>query len=288
MTAKILSATPVVEKIKKDLTEKCSDLKKKGVTPSMCVVLVGNNPASLSYIRNKKRMCEEVGANFRLEHMPEDIPSEEFQGRIQALNKDPSVNGIIIQLPVSEHLKDLNLPNMVNPEKDIDGFHGLNTQKLYSGTRDLSLLLPCTPKGIISLLNFYGIELKGKNVVVVGRSLIVGKPMSMLLSNFDATVVLAHSHSKDLKEFTTKADIVISAIGKAHFFDRSYFDPKKQTVVVDVGMNTLNGKLTGDVNQEDVKDVVYAMTPVPGGVGPMTVVTLIQNLISATENQLKG
>lgn len=288
MTAKILSATPVVEKIKKDLTEKCSDLKKKGVTPSMCVVLVGNNPASLSYIRNKKRMCEEVGANFRLEHMPEDIPSEEFQSRIQALNKDSSVHGIIIQLPVSEHLKDLNLPNMVNPEKDIDGFHGLNTQKLYSGTRDLSLLLPCTPKGIISLLNFYGIELKGKNIVVVGRSLIVGKPMSMLLSNFDATVILAHSHSKDLKEFTTKADIVISAIGKAHFFDRSYFDPKKQTVVVDVGMNTLNGKLTGDVNQEDVKEVVYAMTPVPGGVGPMTVVTLIQNLISATENQLKG
>lgn len=288
MTAKILSATPVVEKIKKDLTEKCSDLKKKGVTPSMCVVLVGNNPASLSYIRNKKRMCEEVGANFHLEHMPEDIPSEEFQSRIQALNKDSSVHGIIIQLPVSEHLKDLNLPNMVNPEKDIDGFHGLNTQKLYSGTRDLSLLLPCTPKGIISLLNFYGIELKGKNIVVVGRSLIVGKPMSMLLSNFDATVILAHSHSKDLKEFTTKADIVISAIGKAHFFDRSYFDPKKQTVVVDVGMNTLNGKLTGDVNQEDVKEVVYAMTPVPGGVGPMTVVTLIQNLISATENQLKG
>lgn len=177
---------------------------------------------------------------------------------------------------------------MINPEKDIDGFHGLNTQKLYSGTKDLSLLLPCTPKGIINLLDFYGIELEGKNIVVAGRSLIVGKPLAMLLSNFDATVVLAHSRTQNLRDFTTRADILISAIGKAHFFDHTYFNKDQKTVVVDVGMNTLNGKLTGDVNQEDVKDVVGAMTPVPGGVGPMTVVTLIQNLICATENKLKG
>ena len=288
MTAKILSAAPVVEKIKKDLTLKCSELKNRGVTPSMCVVLVGNNPASLSYIRNKKRMCEEVGANFQLEHMSSEISPEEFQTRINELNQDPSIHGIIIQLPVSEQLKHLNIPNMINPEKDIDGFHGLNTQKLYSGTKDLSLLLPCTPKGIINLLDFYGIELEGKNIVVAGRSLIVGKPMSMLLSNFDATVVLAHSRTRNLRDFTIRADILISAIGHAHFFDRTYFNKDQKTVVVDVGMNTLNGKLTGDVNQEDVKDIVSAMTPVPGGVGPMTVVTLIQNLISATENKLKG
>lgn len=288
MTAKILSAAPVVEKIKKDLTLKCFELKNRGVTPSMCVVLVGNNPASLSYIRNKKRMCEEVGANFQLEHMSSEISPEEFQTRINELNQDPSIHGIIIQLPVSEQLKHLNIPNMINPEKDIDGFHGLNTQKLYSGTKDLSLLLPCTPKGIINLLDFYGIELEGKNIVVAGRSLIVGKPMSMLSSNFDATVVLAHSRTRNLRDFTTRADILISAIGHAHFFDRTYFNKDQKTVVVDVGMNTLNGKLTGDVNQEDVKDIVSAMTPVPGGVGPMTVVTLIQNLISATENKLKG
>lgn len=288
MTAKILSAAPVVEKIKKDLTLKCSELKNHGVTPSMCVVLVGNNPASLSYIRNKKRMCEEVGANFQLEHMSSDISPEEFQARISELNQDPAIHGIIIQLPVSEQLKHLNIPNMINPEKDIDGFHGFNTQKLYSGTKDLSLLLPCTPKGIINLLDFYGIELEGKNIVVAGRSLIVGKPLAMLLSNFDATVVLAHSRTRNLRDFTTRADILISAIGKGHFFDHTYFNKDQKTVVVDVGMNTLNGKLTGDVNQEDVKDVVSAMTPVPGGVGPMTVVTLIQNLISATENKLKG
>lgn len=288
MTAKILSAAPVVEKIKKDLTEKCTSLKSRGVTPSMCVVLVGDNPASLSYVRNKKKLCEEIGASFRLEHLPADISCEEFEKRVESLNNDPSIHGIIIQLPVSEHLKHLDIPNMIRPEKDIDGFHGLNTQKLYSGTRDLSLLLPCTPKGIINLLHFYGIELKGKNIVVVGRSLIVGKPLAMLLSNFDATVVLAHSHSQNLQEFTKRADIVISAIGRAHYFNRSFFSPEKNTVVIDVGMNTLNGKLTGDVDQDDVREVVSAMTPVPGGVGPMTVVTLIQNLITATENQCKG
>jgi methylenetetrahydrofolate dehydrogenase (NADP+)/methenyltetrahydrofolate cyclohydrolase len=182
----------------------------------------------------------------------------------------------------------LHLPNLVKPSKDIDGFHGLNTQNLYSGSTDLSLLMPCTPKGIINLLKFYMYDIKGKNVVVVGRSLIVGKPLSMLLVNFDATVVLAHSQTKNLRDFTKQADIVVSAIGKAHFFDRSYFNPDKNTVIIDVGMNTLNGKLTGDVDTHEVMDHVAAITPVPGGVGPMTVVSLIDNLISATEKQFKG
>jgi methylenetetrahydrofolate dehydrogenase (NADP+)/methenyltetrahydrofolate cyclohydrolase len=288
MTAKILSAAPVVEKIKNNLIERCNALKTRGITPSMCVVLVGNNPASLSYVRNKKRMCEEIGAHFQLEHMPDDISSEEFLKRVEDLNLNPSIHGIIIQLPVSENLKKLNLPNLIDPSKDIDGFHGLNTQKLYSGTKDLSLLLPCTPKGIINLLHFYDVDLKGKTIVVIGRSLIVGKPLSMLLSNFDATVVLAHSQTKDLKQFTKEADIVVSAIGKAHYLDENYFNPIKNTIVIDVGMNTIDGKLTGDVNQKSIKDVVGAMTPVPGGVGPMTVITLIENLIFATEKQIKG
>lgn len=286
MTAKILSAAPVVEQIKKDLKTRCESLKNRGLTPSMCVVLVGDNPASLSYIRNKKRMCEEIGAKFELLQLPESISKEEFLSKIDKLNNDPAIHGIIIQLPVSESLKTLPLPNLVTPKKDIDGFHGMNTQALYSGSKDLSLLLPCTPKGIVSLLNFYGVEIRGKNVVVVGRSLIVGKPMSMILSNFDATVTLAHSQTKNMREFTRNADIVISAIGKAHYFDHTYFIPERKTTVIDVGMNTLNGKLTGDVNFEDVKDSVAALTPVPGGVGPMTVVSLIENLISATEKQL--
>lgn len=288
MTAKILFAAPVVDKIKKNLLERCDTLKNKGITPSMCVVLVGDNPASLSYIKNKKKMCEEIGAKFQLEHMPSNVSKEAFLERIKDLNNNKEINGIIIQLPVSAELKDLNLPNLINPSKDIDGFHGLNTQKIYSGTKDLSHLLPCTPKGIINLLSYYGIDIAEKNIVVVGRSLIVGKPLSMLLSNFNATVTLAHSQTLGLKQLTQNADIVISAIGKAHYFDHTFFNPSKKTVVIDVGMNTLNGKLTGDVHQEDVKNIVGAITPVPGGVGPMTVITLIENLIFATEEQIKG
>lgn len=288
MTAKILSAAPVVAQIKNSLIQRCETLKKRGLTPSMCVVLVGDNPASMSYIRNKKKMCEEIGAQFQLLHLSDKIEATEFIQEIERLNNDPKIHGIIIQLPVSEQLKNLPLPNLVSPHKDIDGFHGVNTQNLYAGSTDLELLLPCTPKGIINLLKYYHFDLEGKSVVVVGRSLIVGKPLSMLLSNLNATVILAHSKTKNLREFTKQADIVISAIGKAHFFDRSYFDPNRKTVVIDVGMNSLDGKLTGDVDQDDVRDVVGALSPVPGGVGPMTVISLIENLITATEKQSKG
>ncbi len=288
MTAKILSAAPVVEQLKIDLKVRCEALKNKGLVPSMCVVLVGDSPASMSYIRNKKKMCEEIGAKFQLLHLPDSTEEREFLHKIEALNNDETVHGIIIQLPVSEKLKTLPLTNLVKASKDIDGFHSLNTQNLYAGSTDLSLLLPCTPKGIVSLLKFYHIPLKGKHVVMIGRSLIVGKPLSMLLTNLDATVTLTHSQTLNLKKLTQQADIVISAIGKAQFLDRSYFNPDKKTVVIDVGMNSINGKLTGDVDQADIADVVEGMTPVPGGVGPMTVVSLIENLISATEKQLKG
>lgn len=286
MTAKILSALPVVEQKKENLKRRCLSLKDKGIVPSMCVVLVGDNPASLSYVRNKKRLCEEVGANFELLHLPENVTPQDFLNKISALNNNPKINGIIIQLPVPDSLKVFHLPSLVTPSKDIDGFHGENTQTLYSGTTDLSLLLPCTPKGIINLLKFYGVELSGKNIVVVGRSLIVGKPLSMLLSNFDATVTLAHSKTKNLREHTKNADIVITAIGRGHHFDHTYFDAGRKTIVIDVGMNSVNGKLAGDVNQDDVMNVVEAISPVPGGVGPMTVVSLIENLISATEAQI--
>jgi methylenetetrahydrofolate dehydrogenase (NADP+) / methenyltetrahydrofolate cyclohydrolase len=288
MTAQILPAKPVVEVIKQDLITRCQKLKQLGVVPTMSVVLVGNNPASLSYIRNKQRMCEEIGADFRLLQLPEDISATEFLMMVEKLNRDPSNNGTIIQLPVSEELQQLDLPNLITPEKDIDGFHGRNTQEIYTGTTDLDNLLPCTPKGIINLLRFYGIEMDGKHVVVIGRSLIVGKPLSMLFTNFNATVTLTHSRTPDLKQFTRQADIVVAAIGRAHLLDASYFDAARKTVVVDVGMNTLNGKLTGDVDRASAAEVVSALTPVPGGVGPMTVISLIENLITATERQLKG
>jgi methylenetetrahydrofolate dehydrogenase (NADP+)/methenyltetrahydrofolate cyclohydrolase len=287
MTAKILAVQPLVEKIKKELIQRCEGLKQKGVQPAMSVVLVGDNPASLSYVRNKKKLCEEVGASFQLLQLPADIGPEKFLSKLEELNQNNSVHGIIIQLPVSEQLKKLDLPNLVAPHKDIDGFHGQNTQSIYTGTTDLSLLLPCTPKGIINLLHFYGVELAGKHVVVLGRSLIVGKPLSMLLSNFNATVTLAHSKTQNLESLTKNADIIVAAIGKAHFLNKNHLSPEKKTIVVDVGMNTLNGKLTGDAHPE-IWEVAQAVTPVPGGVGPMTVVSLIENLITATENQLKG
>lgn len=288
MTAKILAAKPLVEQMEKNLKSRCEHLKTQGVIPSMSVVLVGNNPASLRYIKNKKILCEKIGADFHLVQLPEDITADEFLERLEKLNQDPKIHGIIIQLPVSDHLKKLNVPNLVSPEKDIDGFHGLNTQYLYAGSKNLELLLPCTPKGIIKLLQYYDVELEGKHAVVVGRSLIVGKPLSMLLSNYNCTVTLAHSQTKNLEEITRQADILIVAVGKAHFIDSHHINPDKKTIVIDVGMNTLDGKLTGDVNQAEVMKLSGGISPVPGGVGPMTVISLIENLITATENQMKG
>jgi methylenetetrahydrofolate dehydrogenase (NADP+) / methenyltetrahydrofolate cyclohydrolase len=288
MTARLLSAKPVVEKMTGELRKRCDDLKARGMHPSMSVVLVGNNPASLSYIRNKKKLCEEVGASFILHQLPENISKNEFLAHINSLNSDPSINGIIIQLPVSEELKQLHIPDLVVPDKDIDGFHAQNTKLIYEGSTSLKNLLPCTPKGIVHLLRFYGVEIEGKNVVVIGRSLIVGKPISMMLSNLSATVTLAHSKTQDLKAFTKTADIVISAVGRAHMLDASFFDPARNTTVIDVGMNSLNGKLVGDVNTESVMSVVSGVSPVPGGVGPMTVLSLIENLIRACERQAKG
>jgi methylenetetrahydrofolate dehydrogenase (NADP+)/methenyltetrahydrofolate cyclohydrolase len=287
MTAKLLPALPLVEQMKIDLKSRCEALKSRGTIPAMCVVLVGDNPASLSYIRNKRKICEEVGATFNLLQLPCDISEQDFLNHIEKLNLDPKIHGIIIQLPVSDHLKKLNLSNLVIATKDIDGFHGINTQRIYTGSTNLKLLVPCTPKGIIYLLQYYGVEIAGKHAVVVGRSLIVGKPLSMLLSNLNATVTLAHSQTQNLEEITKTADILISAIGKTHFIQAKHLNPAKKTIVIDVGMNTLNGKLTGDV-APDVLQVAGGVTPVPGGVGPMTVVSLIENLISATEIKIKG
>jgi methylenetetrahydrofolate dehydrogenase (NADP+)/methenyltetrahydrofolate cyclohydrolase len=287
MHPKILAAQPLVTELKKELRHRCEGLKNRGVTPSMCVVLVGDNPASLTYIKNKQKVCEEIGAHFKLIQMPASIAAQDFLSELNKLNQDPSVHGIIIQLPVSESLKALNIPNLVNPEKDIDGFNGVNTQAIYTGTTNLKLLLPCTPKGIINLLNYYGISLDGKNVVIIGRSLIVGKPLSMMLSNFNATVTLAHSKTKNLKQLTQLADIIISAVGKSEFIGSDFLAHHSSQILIDVGINSFDGKLTGDISKE-AQDKSLAFTPVPGGVGPMTVISLIENLITATENQVKG
>ena len=279
----LLKAQPLVDQKIIDLTKRCQKLVNAGIRPFMKVVLVGNNPASLRYIRNKKKMCETVGAEFELDQLDAGISKKDFLAHIEKLNTDPKITGIIIQLPVSEELKSLRISQLVAPEKDIDGFHIENTQTLYEGSKNTNLLLPCTPKGIISLLQHYQIPLEGKHAVVIGRSLIVGRPISMLLSNFNATVTLAHSKSSNLEELTKNADIIISAVGKADLITKNHINAAKKTVVIDVGMNMKDGNLVGDVSFDEVSPLVYAITPVPGGVGPMTVISLIENLILASE-----
>lgn len=281
----LLKAQPVVDQKIADLTKRCQSLIQKGKRPLMKVVLVGNNPASLTYIRNKKKMCETIGAEFELDQLDSSISKTDFLAHVEKLNQNPQVTGIIIQLPVSNELKSLRISQLVTPEKDIDGFHGHNTQWLYEGSIQTNHLLPCTPKGIVELLDYYQIPLKGKHAVVIGRSLIVGKPLSMLLSNRNATVTLAHSKTENLAELTKIADIIISAVGKAELITAKHINPAKKTVVVDVGMNTLHDKLVGDVKFDEVSPLVAAISPVPGGVGPMTVISLIENLILASEKQ---
>lgn len=281
----LLKAQPVVDQKIADLTKRCQSLIQKGKRPLMKVVLVGNNPASLTYIRNKKKMCETIGAEFELDQLDSSISKTDFLAHVEKLNQNPKVTGIIIQLPVSNELKSLRISQLVTPEKDIDGFHGHNTQWLYEGSIQTNHLLPCTPKGIVELLDYYQIPLKGKHAVVIGRSLIVGKPLSMLLSNRNATVTLAHSKTENLADLTKIADIIISAVGKAELITAKHINPAKKTVVVDVGMNTLHDKLVGDVKFDEVSPLVAAISPVPGGVGPMTVISLIENLILASEKQ---
>lgn len=288
MNFRTLSAQPLVEQMRNNLIERVNLLKSKGLTPRMGIVLVGDNPASLTYIKNKRKACELVGAHFELHQWSDQISPEDFLANLEALKNNPDIHGIIIQLPVPEQLKALDLTNLVSPEKDIDGFHGMNTQLLFKGCRELANLLPCTPKGIVRLLQHYNIEVEGKEVLVIGRSLIVGKPLSMLLSNYNATVTIAHSKTKDLTRYTKNADIVISAVGKANLLTAKHFSPERKTTVIDVGINTLDGKLVGDVNFAEVSPLVANISPVPGGVGPMTVISLIENLVIACEKKIKG
>jgi methylenetetrahydrofolate dehydrogenase (NADP+)/methenyltetrahydrofolate cyclohydrolase len=283
---KLLRAQPLLDARLPMLQAECAELKKQGILPKLTVVLVGNNPASLSYISNKRKMCEKVGADFELRQLDPQISHQQFKDILAAINADKKTHGCIIQLPVSPQLQGLRLEAMVNPEKDVDGFHPQNTADIYLGRVHQKSLIPCTPKGIMSLLHHYEIPVKGKHAVVIGRSQIVGKPMSMLLNLAGATVTNCHSQTPDLKEFTRRADIVVSAVGKVDLLDQSHFDISRQTAVIDVGISkNPEGKLVGDVKFEAVSPLVSAITPVPGGVGPMTVFSLIENLLTATQNQ---
>ena len=282
-----LLAAPLRAKEIESLKSRAQALKDRGVVPTMKVILVGENKASILYTRNKKKFIESVGGDCEIIHLPEDLTEEFFISEVGRIVSDKSVHGCFIQLPLPKHLAHLDVGKLIPEEKDVDGFNQGNITKLFKGDVGKDALLPCTPKGIVTLLNFYGISPDGKNVVVIGRSEIVGRPLALLMINHNATVTVCHSKTKNLKDFTQKADILISAIGRANFLDRSYLSPAKNQVIVDVGINhDEQGNLCGDVNYNDVFDFCRAITPVPGGVGPMTILSLTQNLLQATETSL--
>lgn len=282
----LLKAQPLVDQRIPELQRICDHLKARGTQPKLVVVLVGDNPASLSYISNKRKLCEKVGARFELRQLPPTTTASAFLKIMDGINHDPTIHGCIIQLPVYGESATLDVEALVNAEKDVDGFHPKNTTQLYLGRVNEKSLLPCTPKGVMSLLKHNKIEVKGKHVVVIGRSQIVGKPLSLLLNLAGATVTMCHSGTTDLAHHTRQADIVISAVGKINLLTAKHFDPARKSVVIDVGMSkNTDGKLVGDVDFQAVSQVVSAITPVPGGVGPMTVLSLIENLLTAAQNQ---
>jgi methylenetetrahydrofolate dehydrogenase (NADP+) / methenyltetrahydrofolate cyclohydrolase len=285
---KLLKSKPVIEKNIQSLSNKCGILKEKGIIPSMKVILVGENPASLIYTRNKKRFMEKIGAQCEIIALPNDLSERDFLNKVQEISDDQSVHGCFIQLPLPKQLSHIDVGELIPPEKDVDGFHSKNLYQLTHGDIGQNSLLPCTPKGIITLLTDYGVKLSGKHVVIIGRSMIVGKPMAMLLINHHATVTICHSRTLDLKSHTKSADIIISAIGKANFLTRDFLSDRGDQVLVDVGMNHDNdNKLCGDIDLLDVLDLCRNITPVPGGVGPMTILSLAENLVSAAERAEK-
>jgi methylenetetrahydrofolate dehydrogenase (NADP+)/methenyltetrahydrofolate cyclohydrolase len=283
----LLTAAPIKKKISKELKAECKLLKEKGIVPFLKVILVGSNPASLIYTSNKKKYCEKVGARCEIIAMDEAISEKDFLSQVAEFNNDQNVNGIIIQLPLPKHLNHLDVGQLIKKEKDVDGFHPENLYALMKNANDKAAFLPCTPKGILTLLDEYQIDVAGKKVLIIGRSMIVGKPLSLLLVNKNATVTLAHSQTKHLSDIAAGVDIIITAIGKKHFLNRKFLALTQNQVIIDVGINKdAQGETCGDVDFEDVKGYVRAITPVPGGVGPMTIISLVQNLLQATRNQL--
>ncbi len=277
--AKIIDGKAISLAIKDELKEKVAEYKNKGIDITLAVVKVGNDPASAVYVRNKEKACEYVGINSRTLALPEETTQEELLNIVRELNEDDTVNGILVQLPLPKHIDESEILLAINSTKDVDGFHPVNVGKMGIGE---DTFLPCTPAGIIEMLKRSDIDIEGKECVVIGRSNIVGKPMSLLMLKENATVTIAHSRTKDLKEVTKRADILVAAIGKPKFVTADYV--KEGAVVIDVGMDRdENGKLCGDVDFESVEPKVSAITPVPGGVGPMTVTMLLVNCLRSVE-----
>ena len=282
--ANIIDGKLVSQKIRENIKKETELLyKNTNIIPGLAVILVGENPASKIYVKNKQKACEEVGFLSKEYILPTETTEKELLNLINILNKDNNIHGILVQSPLPSHLNENFITTHISPEKDVDAFHPINVGKIMIGNYDF---LPCTPAGVIELLKFYNIEIQGKKAVIVGRSNIVGKPQSMLLLHENATITICHSKTKNIEDELKKADIIIMAIGKSKFLKKEMI--KENCAIIDVGINRdENGKLTGDVDFEDCFEKASYITPVPGGVGPMTITMLLKNTLTAAKKSIK-
>ena len=278
--SKIIDGKIISASVKDRVKAEVEKLNQNGISVGLAVIIVGEDPASKVYVANKKKTCEALGIVSEEYALPESTTNEELLALIDELNHKDSINGILCQLPLPRHLDEKLIINSIDPEKDVDAFHPTNVGKIMIGDYDF---LPCTPAGVMEMLAFEGIEVEGKNCVVIGRSNIVGKPMNMLLLHKNGTVTICHSKTKNLKEICKNADILVAAVGKPKFVTADMV--KIGAVVIDVGINRVDGKLCGDVDYENVATKTSAITPVPGGVGPMTIAMLMQNTLTAAKKQ---
>ena len=281
MSAEILSGKTMSESLRAEIKDRVAALKEKGLTPGLAVILVGNDPASEIYVRNKGNGCAEVGMYSRTINMPAETTQEELEKAIEELNADPAIHGILVQLPLPKHLDEQAALAKILPEKDVDGFHLINAGHMLTGTPGV---VACTPRGALYMIKSTGVDLNGKEAVVIGRSNIVGKPMAMLLMRENCTVTVCHSRTKDLAAHTRQADVLVAAVGKAGFVTADMVKPG--AIVIDVGINRVDGKVKGDVDFDAVKEVAGWITPVPGGVGKMTITMLLMNTVEAAERTL--
>ncbi|MEJ9209912.1 bifunctional methylenetetrahydrofolate dehydrogenase/methenyltetrahydrofolate cyclohydrolase FolD [Bacillus smithii] len=283
MAGKLIDGKAAAKEIREEIKKEVNELKAQGVVPGLAVILVGDDPASHTYVRNKEKGCKEVGIHSEIYKYPAAISEAELLDKIRELNEDKRIHGILVQLPLPGHISESKVIDTISPEKDVDGFHPVNVGKMVIGKEGF---LPCTPYGIMKLLEREQIDLQGKRAVVIGRSNIVGKPAGLLLLQRNATVTYCHSKTEDLSYHTKQADIIIAAVGKAKFLKAE--DVKEGAVIIDVGMNRdENGKLCGDVDFESVREKASFITPVPGGVGPMTITMLLYNTVQSAKRTVK-
>ncbi|MDT2959618.1 bifunctional methylenetetrahydrofolate dehydrogenase/methenyltetrahydrofolate cyclohydrolase [Enterococcus casseliflavus] len=280
----LINGKELAEKMQAAFLSEAATLKEQGVTPGLVVLLVGEDKASQTYVKNKELAAAKIGINSRVARYPESITEAELLAEIEQFNNDDAFHGILVQLPLPKHINEEKVLLAIKTEKDVDGFHPINLGKLFAGVPDR---IPCTPYGIMKMFAAYGIELEGKNALVIGRSNIVGKPMAHLLLGANATVTIAHSKTKNLPELAKQADILVVAIGRGHFVTKDFV--KEGAVVIDVGMNRdANGKLIGDVKFDEVEPIASYITPVPRGVGPMTITMLMAQTIEAAKETMKN